>query len=83
MLSPWRSPLPLKKYMTSRVTVYFYNGRWIPIIFYTLGEAIALHRFALKFGKELFIFPPDCNPNEEPASSIVSFSKLKINSSVR
>jgi hypothetical protein len=26
-----------------KVVIYFYNSRWIPIMFYSLGDAIALH----------------------------------------
>ncbi|MBD2744020.1 hypothetical protein [Coleofasciculus sp. FACHB-1120] len=47
----------------SRVVVCFYSGRWIPIMFCPLVEAIALHQNALKEGKEIFIFPHDCDPN--------------------
>ncbi len=29
--SSWSLPLPLKEYAMSRVTVYFYSDRWVPI----------------------------------------------------
>lgn len=48
----------------SRVVVCFYSGRWIPIMFSPLVEAIAFHQNALKEGKEIFIFPPDVDPND-------------------
>jgi len=64
MVSPWRCPLPLQEYTTSQVVVYFYSGRWIPIMFYSLVEAIALHRQALLESQEIFVFPPNVNPYE-------------------
>ena len=48
----------------SRVVVCFYSGKWIPIMFCPLVDAIALYRNALKEGKEIFIFPPDSDPND-------------------
>ena len=48
----------------SRVVVCFYSGKWIPIMFCHLVDAIALHQNALKEGKEIFIFPPDSDPND-------------------
>ncbi|WP_339381724.1 hypothetical protein [Dendronalium phyllosphericum] len=65
MVSIWRNPFPVEEYKTNRVVVYFYSGRWIPIMFHTLEEAIALHRKAVQLGKQLFIFPADCNPSHE------------------
>lgn len=62
MVSPWRNPLPLEEYATNRVVVYFYNGRWIPIMFYNLADAIALARKASQEGKEILVFPSDLNP---------------------
>ncbi|MEP0747566.1 hypothetical protein [Coleofasciculus sp. FACHB-501] len=64
MVSPWRNPLLLEDYTMSRVVVCFYSGRWIPIMFCPLVEAIAFHQNALKEGKEIFIFPPNCDPND-------------------
>ena len=66
MISPWRSPLPLSEYTTEEVVVYFYSGRWIPIMFCRLAEAIALHRRALLAGRELFVFPPEVDPSDSP-----------------
>ncbi|MBD1861048.1 MULTISPECIES: hypothetical protein [Trichocoleus] len=68
MISPWRSPLPLEEYTASQVVVYFYSGRWIPIMFCRLAEAIALHHRASSSGKELFIFPPEVNPSDSSHS---------------
>ncbi len=31
---------------------------------YVLAEAIALHRQAQQLGQQLYIFPPDINPND-------------------
>jgi hypothetical protein len=65
MVSPWQSPLPLEEHKTSRVVVYFYSdklGLWIPIVFFRLVEAIALHRKGLFNGAEFFVFPPDLDP---------------------
>lgn len=80
MVSTLRNPLPVEEYTHSRVVVYFYSDRWIPIIFHTLNEAIALHYKAQQAGKELFIFPPDCNPNNELGSIIPLFGNWKTNS---
>jgi hypothetical protein len=68
VISPWRSPLPREEYTTNQVVVYFYSGRWIPIMFCRLAEAIALHRRALLAGKELFVFPPEVNPSDSSES---------------
>ncbi|GAX40375.1 hypothetical protein NIES4075_13400 [Tolypothrix sp. NIES-4075] len=65
MVSPWQSPLPLEEHKTSRVVVYFYSDRlglWIPIVFFRLVEAIALHRQGLLKGAEFFVFSPDLDP---------------------
>jgi hypothetical protein len=47
----------------SRVVVYYYSGRWIPLKFCGLAKAIKLHRQAKLQGRELFIFPPDFDPD--------------------
>jgi len=60
--SPWQVPLPLEEYSTSRVTVYFYRGSWIPITFYPLVEAIKLHRNASSSGMDILVFPGDLDP---------------------
>jgi hypothetical protein len=57
--TPWQTPLPLEEYITNRVVIYYYRGRWIPIKFCRLGKAIELYRKAKLQGKELLIFPPD------------------------
>lgn len=79
MVSIWQNPFPVDEYKMNRVVVYFYSGRWIPIMFHTLDEAIALHRKAVQLGKQLFIFPADCNPSNESASDI-TFPNLNMNS---
>lgn len=63
MISPWQNPLPTPEYTTRQVVVYFYNGRWIPIMFFSLAAAIQLQRQALPSGHELFIFPVNLNPD--------------------
>ena len=63
MISPWSSPLPLEEYASNRVVVYFYSGRWVPIMTYGLADAIALHQNARLLGQEIYIFPRDINPN--------------------
>ncbi|MDP8965536.1 MAG: hypothetical protein M3O33_16445 [Cyanobacteriota bacterium] len=42
---------------------YFYRRRWVLINSYTLVEAIALHRGVKRAGTEIYIFPPDLDPN--------------------
>lgn len=61
---PWQNPLPLEEYIMSRVVIYYYNGRWIPIKFCRLGDAIKLSRQAKQQGQELFLFPPDFIPDD-------------------
>ncbi len=63
MISPLCIPLPLEDYASHRVEVYFYSGRWIPLKSYTLVDAIALHWTVKRLGKEIYIFPPDTDPN--------------------
>jgi hypothetical protein len=62
MVSPWQTPLPHGGYTMSRVVVYLYSGRWIPIMFCSLIEAISLYRQALQTGKEVYVFPFDADP---------------------
>ncbi|MEH2157577.1 MAG: hypothetical protein V7K66_25545 [Nostoc sp.] len=62
--SSWSLPLPLKEYAMSRVTVYFYSDRWVPIKFCFLEKAILLHHKANLEGKEILLFPADLDPNE-------------------
>ena len=58
MNTPFQNRLPLEDYAKSRVVVYFYSDRWIPISCFKLSEAIALYRKAMIKGKEIFVFPP-------------------------
>ena len=64
MDSPWHVPLPLEEYATDRVVVYFFGGRWVPIKFCSLFKAITLYHQSLLEGKEIFLFPPDLDPNQ-------------------
>lgn len=64
MPAPWQNPLPLGEYTTSRVVVYYYRGRWIPVKFCRLAEAIQLSDQARLQGTEMFIFPPDFKPDD-------------------
>lgn len=57
-------PLPLKEYAMSRVIVYFYTDRWVPIKFCSLEKAILLYHKANLEGKEILLFPADIDPNE-------------------
>ncbi|MBG1271942.1 hypothetical protein F8S12_38980 [Nostoc sp. WHI] len=56
-------PVPLKEYAMSRVTVYFYSDRWVPIKYCFLEKAILLYHKANLEGKEIFLFPTDLDPN--------------------
>jgi hypothetical protein len=58
MNTPLQNRLPLEDYAKSRVVVYFYSDRWIPISCFKLTEAIALYRKGMIKGKEIFVFPP-------------------------
>ena len=59
--------IPLEENTTSRVTVYFYSGKWIPLVCCTLVDAIGLHRKARLSGKEFLAFPFDEDPNSYTA----------------
>lgn len=61
MDSPWKNPLPIGERKTSRVVVYYYSDFWIPITYFSYGEAIALHQKARRQGKEILVFPPGLN----------------------
>ena len=63
---PWQNPLPLDEYTASRVVIYYYSGRWIPIKYCRLIKAIDLYRNAKLEGREIFIFPPDFKPDDIP-----------------
>ncbi|GAB1540854.1 hypothetical protein NUACC21_35230 [Scytonema sp. NUACC21] len=47
----------------TRVVVYFYNGRWVPIKYCFLKKAIALYYKTLFSGQEVLLFPPNLDPN--------------------
>lgn len=57
MVSDLQNPLPQQKPTTHRVIVCFYNGRWIPIMYYSFSDAIQLCDKARLLNQELFIFP--------------------------
>lgn len=71
MISPWHNPLPLAVSQNQRVVVYFYSGKWVPIMFYSLDAAIELHRQAQLRGQELFVFPSNSSPNEFDALTAI------------
>jgi hypothetical protein len=52
----------MEQYITQRVVIYFYSGRWIPIQFSDLGDAIILYKRLIAVGHQLFIFPVHLNP---------------------
>lgn len=62
--SSWSLPLLLKEYAMSRVTVYYYSDRWVPIKYCSLEKAILLHHKASLEGKEIFLFPANIDPNQ-------------------
>ncbi|MEH2165060.1 MAG: hypothetical protein V7K38_29425 [Nostoc sp.] len=62
--SSWCVPLPFKEYAMSRVTVYFYSDRWVPIKFCSLEKAILLHHKANLEGREILLFPANLDPNQ-------------------
>lgn len=65
MISPWKTPLPLEKYSSERVVVFFCkNEQWVPIKYCYLLKAVELYKKTITLsGEELFVFPPDVNPN--------------------
>jgi hypothetical protein len=62
--APWQNPLPLEEYTMTRIVVYYYSGRWIPIKFCRFNKAIKLYRQAKLQGQEIFIFPADFKPDD-------------------
>jgi hypothetical protein len=46
-----------------RVTVYYYDNRWIPIKYCYLEKAISLHHKAKLEGQEILLFPENLDPN--------------------
>ncbi len=65
MISPWQCPLPFKEKMTIKVAVYFYTeDRWVPIMYYTLEEAIVLYQQATLSGMEMYVFPSEWKPSQ-------------------
>ncbi|MBW4548182.1 MAG: hypothetical protein KME25_27630 [Symplocastrum torsivum CPER-KK1] len=57
--SPWTNPLPLEEFAATKVVIYSYDDRWVPITFSNLAEAIKIYHQALLHGAEIFVFPPD------------------------
>ncbi|MEC4811780.1 MAG: hypothetical protein SAK29_00600 [Scytonema sp. PMC 1069.18] len=51
--------------MTTKVAVYFYaEDKWVPIMYYTLEEAITLYQQAMLSGMKMYIFPDQWKPNQ-------------------
>lgn len=69
MVSYLSIPIPVEDCTRSRVVVYFYSDRWIPMTCFCLDEAIKLYHKALRLGKEILVFPPDLDSLELPALS--------------
>lgn len=57
VVSPWNTPIPVGDHTESPVVIYFYSGKWIPIVGFSLGEAITLYRKALSLGKKILVYP--------------------------
>ncbi|MDZ8054033.1 MAG: hypothetical protein RMX68_027530 [Aulosira sp. ZfuVER01] len=66
MISPWKNPLPIEKYPSERVVIYFHNNeQWVPIKYCHLLKAVELYQKSITLsGKEILIFPPDLDPNK-------------------
>ncbi|MEW6494756.1 MAG: hypothetical protein AB1589_19895 [Cyanobacteriota bacterium] len=71
VISPWQNPLLCRESTTQKVVVYYYSSRWVPIMFYNLSNAIALHQKARLEGKELYVFPADFDPNSFNQQDII------------
>lgn len=59
-----------------KAVVYYYNSRWIPIMFYSYSDAISLHHKARLSGQELYVFPPNLDPNDFNRQEVVSLIPL-------
>lgn len=66
LISPCHIPQPVKDYVNHRVVIYsFSDNYWVPIKYCYLLKAIELyHRIRNETGKEVFLFPPDLDPNK-------------------
>lgn len=59
VVSPWNTPIPVGDCTESPVVIYLYSDKWIPIVGFSLGEAIKLYRKALFLGKKILVYPLD------------------------
>lgn len=66
LTSPWHIPQPVKEYVNHRVAIYYFSDNcWVPIKYCYLLKAIELYySMRNEIGKEIFVFPPDLDPNE-------------------
>ena len=64
MISSWSNLIPLEEYTAAKVVICAYEGKWVPIRFSSLAEAITLYNNALLHGVEIFVFPPDASSLE-------------------
>ena len=64
-----------------KVVVYYYSSRWVPIMFYSYSDAIALHHKARLSGQELYVFPPGLDPNDFPRQEVVCLIPSLVNQS--
>lgn len=62
MISCWSNPLPKEDYTAAKVVICAYEGKWVPITFSSLAEAIRLYQQAVLHGTEIFVFPCDLAP---------------------
>jgi hypothetical protein len=63
MISPWKNLLPLEENTACKVVVcVICEGKWIPVVFTNLANALRLYRQGLLLGREIFVFPCDATP---------------------
>lgn len=64
MYSLWSNPLPSDEYTTKQAVVYYYEGKWVPIMLVDFTQALSLYKNMTLEGWKVFIFPTNCHPNK-------------------
>ncbi len=76
MVSSWSNPLPIAEQGATQVVIYTYEGRWIPIMYSCLAEALKFYNQALLHGAEIFVFPPHLLPRSTQSPDYLSPNKM-------
>lgn len=63
VISPWYCPILVDKVRQEKVIIYSFNGKWNPILFCCLADAVAFYYQAAIEGQETCIFSQSLNPD--------------------